>query len=314
MFSCHRDTVPLCRRCQPGCKAIAHSRRATALGGDDRTGVACLYTMLATLRRERIAHPPLTLLFTVREESGLWAPVFWTSACSARRRSPSTATARRRRAHRRRGRRREVGVRDHRQGAHAGLPRRTASRRRCVGRGARLGAATRLVGRIRRAGGSGTSNVGSLAAATAAASAAARTWYLITSRSKARRAAMPSASCRVSPTPTGAPSSPPPRRPAQTRRAQPAEVTFTSRIQYHPFRLDPASEPVRFAEERARALGLAPELRVSDGGLDANWLTHHVIPTVTFGAGQRGIHTLDEHVDVADYLAGCRLAVELARA
>ena len=71
---------------------------------------------------------------------------------------------------------------------------------------------------------------------------------------------------------------------------------------------------MRFATERAKALGLEPQLRVSDGGLDANWLAHHGIPAVTFGAGQRGIHSVDESVDIADYLGGCRLAVALARA
>jgi tripeptide aminopeptidase len=93
-----------------------------------------------------------------------------------------------------------------------------------------------------------------------------------------------------------------------------AEVGFHSRVQYHPFRIDPEGELVRFARDRASALGLTPELRISDGGLDANWLSRHGVPAVTFGAGQRAIHSVDEHVDLADYLAGCRLAVALATA
>ena len=44
----------------------------TALGGDDRTGVSALVTMLKTLFKENIPHGPITVLFTVREESGLW--------------------------------------------------------------------------------------------------------------------------------------------------------------------------------------------------------------------------------------------------
>jgi tripeptide aminopeptidase len=93
-----------------------------------------------------------------------------------------------------------------------------------------------------------------------------------------------------------------------------AQVAFTSRVQYHPFRLDEKSELVRFAVERAIALGLTPSLRLTDGGLDANWLAHHGVPAITFGAGQRGIHSLAESVDLAEYLDGCRLAVALARA
>src|SRR5205823_1160734 len=72
-FMTHLDTVPLCA----GAKPVRQGRRvrpagATALGGDNRTGVACLVTLVATLLGQRLPHPPLTLLFTVREESGLW--------------------------------------------------------------------------------------------------------------------------------------------------------------------------------------------------------------------------------------------------
>src|SRR5262249_10185009 len=48
------------------------SKGATALGGDNRTGCAVLVTLVETLRRYNLPHPPLTLLFTVREESGLF--------------------------------------------------------------------------------------------------------------------------------------------------------------------------------------------------------------------------------------------------
>ena len=62
----------------------------------------------------------------------------------------------------------------------------------------------------------------------------------------------------------------------------------------------------------ARAAGFRPELRIANGGLDANWLVRHGIPTITFGAGQNNIHTVDEFVELADYLAGCRMALALA--
>src|SRR5207244_10593582 len=48
----------------------------TALGGDNRTGVGCLVTMIATLLERKLPHGPLTVLFTVREESGLWGARF----------------------------------------------------------------------------------------------------------------------------------------------------------------------------------------------------------------------------------------------
>lgn len=43
----------------------------TALGGDNRTGCALLVTLVETLLKNDLPHPPITLLFKVREESGL---------------------------------------------------------------------------------------------------------------------------------------------------------------------------------------------------------------------------------------------------
>ena len=61
-----------------------------------------------------------------------------------------------------------------------------------------------------------------------------------------------------------------------------------------------------------RAIGREPVTKVTNGGLDANWMVKHGIPTVTFGAGQNEIHTIKEWVDVPEFLEGCRLAVALA--
>ena len=72
LFLTHMDTVPLCA----GAKPKLHGRKIvdqvkTALSGDNRTGCAVLVTLAAELQRLRAEHPPLTLLFMVREESGL---------------------------------------------------------------------------------------------------------------------------------------------------------------------------------------------------------------------------------------------------
>jgi tripeptide aminopeptidase len=60
--------------------------------------------------------------------------------------------------------------------------------------------------------------------------------------------------------------------------------------------------------------GREPELAISNGGLDANWLTAHGIPTVTLGCGQRNIHSVNEELDVADFHAARRIALHLATA
>ncbi|HEX4589189.1 MAG TPA: M28 family peptidase, partial [Gemmataceae bacterium] len=81
MFSTHLDTVPLAAGAKPvrkGNRIVPAGR--TALGGDNRTGCAVLVTLAETLLREELPHPPLTLLFTVREESGLWGARFVNAA------------------------------------------------------------------------------------------------------------------------------------------------------------------------------------------------------------------------------------------
>ena len=51
------------------------------------------------------------------------------------------------------------------------------------------------------------------------------------------------------------------------------------------------------ANAAVEAVGLTPEINISNGGLDANWLTAHGIPTVTLGCGQNNIHTTAEWLD-----------------
>ena len=65
----HLDTVPLCAGAVPvrrGGRVVPQGR--TALGADNRTGVGCLVTLIATLVEKGLAHTPFTFLFTVREE------------------------------------------------------------------------------------------------------------------------------------------------------------------------------------------------------------------------------------------------------
>ncbi len=72
LFSTHLDTVPLCAGARPkreGDRIVSDG--TTALGGDNGTGCAVLVALAETLIKHKLPHPPITLLFTVREESGL---------------------------------------------------------------------------------------------------------------------------------------------------------------------------------------------------------------------------------------------------
>ena len=69
---------------------------------------------------------------------------------------------------------------------------------------------------------------------------------------------------------------------------------------------------VQRAMAAVAAKGHTPNVRVANGGLDANWMVRHGIPTVTFGAGQNEAHTIDEWIDLSEFDAACRLAYRLS--
>jgi tripeptide aminopeptidase len=91
-----------------------------------------------------------------------------------------------------------------------------------------------------------------------------------------------------------------------------AEVNFTNKASYPPFNVALDHPAVIRAKKAVEAIGLTPTTVFSNGGLDANWLDKHGVPTVTIGAGQYEIHTIKEYVDLPEFLQGCRLAVTLA--
>ena len=68
------------------------------------------------------------------------------------------------------------------------------------------------------------------------------------------------------------------------------------------------------AESAVRTVGLEPLHAVSNGGVDANWMTARGIPTVTLGCGQLHIHTVNECLDVAKYQRACQIGLHLATA
>jgi tripeptide aminopeptidase len=314
LFLTHLDTVPLCAGAVP----VRDGDRirpagTTALGGDNRTGVACLVTLAATLLQRRLPHPPLTLLFTVREESGLWGARFVDPADlghpgeaynvdgSAAGEITLGAVG---------AERWEVEING--RAAHAGgHPERGIS--------ATVVAALALAdvygggwfGKVAQDGKEGTSNVGSFGGRDGRPAGDATNvvtdYVLIRGEARshglefARRItrayqdAFAAAATRV-----------------RDDKGRPATVRFESRLDYYPFRLEEDAAVVQHALAAARRAGLQATTRTTNGGLDANWLVRLGIPTITFGAGQRNVHTTEEEVDLADFAAACRLALALA--
>ncbi len=314
LFSTHLDTVPLAAGAVPELRdGRIRPQGQTALGGDDRVGCAVLVTLAATLLRNGLPHPPLTLLFTVREESGLYgarhldphdlggpAMGFNVDGRSASELTVGAVGAERW----------EVEIVG--RAAHAGVhPEKGIS--------ATLVAALALAevkaggwfGKVKHGGREGTSNVGSVAGRDGASAGNATNvvtdYVRIKGESRSHNprffkqitqayaAAFRHAAGQVT-----------------DDKGRKAKVRFRSQLDYHPFHLKPAAAVVRHAEDAARAAGLTPTLRVSNGGLDANWIVRHKIPTVTFGAGQNQIHTTEEYVDLKQFEEGCRMAVALA--
>ncbi len=314
LFSTHLDTVPLCA----GAKPVRQGQRIkaagpTALGGDNRTGVACLVTLVGTLLRRRLPHPPLTLLFTVREESGLWGahyvepaelgnPVegFNVDGSSPREIMVGAVGADR------------WDVEIQGRAAHAGAhPERgisaTATAALALAEVYRDG----WFGKIEREGKQGTSNVGVFGGRdghTAGDATNVVTDYVLLrgeSRShdlafvraitNAYRTAFRNAAAQV-----------------HDDRGRAAKVKFQVRRDYYPFRLRTSAPVVRRALAAAERIGWTATTRLTNGGLDANWLVRQGIPTITFGAGQREVHTVDEYIDLPDFLGGCRLALAIA--
>ncbi len=314
LFSTHLDTVPLCAGAVPvRSKNRITAKGDTALGGDNRTGVACLVTLAATLLERKLPHPPLTLLFTVREESGLFGARYLdpadlggaTMGFNVDGKGPAELTVAAVGADRW-----EVEIVG--RAAHAGVhPEQGISATVVASLALAEAARGGWFGKIRKDGREGTANVGVFGGRDGKSAGEATnvvTDYVYLrgeSRSHdpafvkeivaAWRAAFAYAATQV-----------------QDDKGREAKIKVTSRLDYHPFRLKHDAPVVRRAIRAAEAIGLTPTLKVGNGGLDANWIVRHRIPTVTFGAGQHNIHTTEEYVDVKMYVDGCRMALALA--
>jgi tripeptide aminopeptidase len=81
---------------------------------------------------------------------------------------------------------------------------------------------------------------------------------------------------------------------------------------YDSYALRPDEPVIRIAAEAVRRAGREPVLEVNDGGMDSNWIVPKGVPMVTLGTGQRGAHTVAEWIDADEFLLACRLSEEMA--
>ncbi len=315
LFSTHLDTVPLCAGAKPrreGDRIVSDG--TTALGGDDRTGCAVLVVVAETLLKHNLPHPPITLLFTVREESGLHgsreldpkdlgdsvamcinvdgqAPADLIIGAVGQENWEVEITG---------------------KASHAGVaPEKGISATMVGALGLVEARREGWFGKVQKPTGYGSSNIGIFGGRDGAAAGDATnvvTDYAFL-KGEARspdaafavaigdgyRAAFAKAQAEV-----------------KDHEGDTAKVKFTQTTAYPPFRLDDTAAVVKRATRALEALGIVPNYVFSNGGLDANWLDKHGIPTVTIAAGQAEIHTVKEYVNLPQYADGCRIAVLMA--
>jgi tripeptide aminopeptidase len=315
LFSTHLDTVPLCAGAKPKREGdrIVNETAGAALGGDNRTGCAVLVAMVETLLKHNLPYPPITLLFTVREESGLHGareldPADLSGAAmgfNVDAQIPANLVI---------GAVGQVNWQAEIRGkaSHAGVaPEKGISSTLVASIALAEAHRNGWFGKIDRAEGKGTSNPGIFEGKPGASAGDATnvvTDYVHIvgeARSFDEAFAAQIASAYEAAFETG-------RLAVDDSSGNHAEVKFTAKPSYPPFQLPEDSPAVERAKRAAAALGLPATTLHSNGGLDANWLVRHGVAAVTIGAGQHEIHTVNEYVDLPQFFDGCRLAVALA--
>ena len=317
LFLAHLDKVALAREAKPrlipgaGSEAgrIVNDNPAAALGGDDRTGVAVLLHIARTLAAGIQPHPPITLVFTVQEEVGLIGAREIDMATLAPDRpalgfgfdsgNPAHVIRAITGAER-------FSIEIYGRAAHAGLnPQDGVS---CA-----VVFATALAelagggwhGRVRRPEGCGTANLGVLQGGMMTNTVMDR--LLVRGEARSHEASF---CARM----VAAYRDAFQRAAAGTRNAagETARIEWTTGPCYEAFALSEEAPVVQMAKTCLRSIGLEPICEKNDGGMDANWFNARGIPTVMFGCGQRAVHTTAEWIDLADFLAACKLAEKLA--
>lgn len=309
MFSAHMDTVPLCKGAEPmvkGNRVVAKGK--TGLGGDDRSGCAAMVTLTETLLKNKLPHPPITLLFPIAEENGLHGsrmvrfkdlgnPVMGFNldgqcpneivigAMSAAR---WTATITGRSSH--------AGLEPH-KGISAGL---------IASKAMAAIAEKGYFGRIEKGNRRGTSNVGTMHGGEA--NNQVMDSIILTGECRSHNPAFLEQIIKVHKTCFEQAA-----KSVTNDAGKCGKVKFSTGGDYRAFKLKKSEPCVRIASQAVEAIGLKPNPLVMDAGLDANNFNEKGIPVVTLGTGSHNFHTVDEYVDIKEYQTACTVLLEIAK-
>lgn len=311
LLMAHLDTVPLCVGCQPvrDGDVIRSANPATALGADNRGGVAVLLHTLLEILRQDLPHPPVTFFWPIQEEIGLLGARHVKIADLGNPKlcfnwdggSPQMACIGATGAY-------HLDINIAGIASHAGVhPEQGASAIAIAGLAIADLQQNGWHGLIKKGRKTGTSNIGIISGGDATNVVTSNVKLAAEVRShdpqfrerlvKEFRKAFESAAKQV-----------------RTDSGMPGRIEFKAELKYESFKLDQEDESVQEALRAIRAIGLDPAVRISNGGLDANWLSSRGLPTVTLGCGQQDVHTVKETLRIPSFLAACKIGVILATA
>ncbi len=311
MLMGHIDTVPLCVGAIPvrDGDVIRPRSPQTALGGDDRSGACVVLTAALEILRQKLPHPPLTLLFAVQEEVGLNGARFVTKSKLGAPRlcfnwdggSPEILTVGATGAV-------NIDIRVSGIASHAGAhPEDGVSAAAIAALAISSLHENGWHGAVRKGRRSGTSNIGVIQGGDA-------TNVVMSALSLRAEARSHDSAFRQKIAAEFGKAFRSAARTITNAAGKRGSVEVDVQPRYESFAISPDEPVVVAAAAALQAAGLTPEMKVSNGGLDANWMTAHGLPTVTLGCGQASIHTVDEFLHVPSFLQACDIAVALATA
>ncbi len=311
LLMAHLDTVPLCVGCQPvrDGDVFRSANPATALGADDRGGVAVLLYSLLEILRQDLPHPPVTFFWPIQEEIGLLGARHVKVADLGNPKlcfnwdggSPQMACIGATGGY-------NIEIQVSGIASHAGVhPEQGASAIAIASLAIADLQQKGWHGLIQKGRKRGTSNIGIISGGDATNVVTSSVTIEAEARShdpKFRerlvnefRKAFERAVKQV-----------------RTDSGQRGRIEFKADLKYESFKLDESEPAVQEAQRAIRKIGLEPSIRISNGGLDANWLSSRGLPTVTLGCGQQDVHTVKETLHIPSFLAACRIGLILATA
>lgn len=297
MLSAHMDTVGKDRGIKPQIRdGIIYSDGTTILGGDDKSGVAAILEVIASVKEDNLPYPPLEAVISVSEEVGLMGARALDKARLRAKRgyildtggpsgvvitsAPSQDS---------------LEVKVHGRTAHAGSEPEKGINAILV---ASQAIAAMPLGRIDP---ETTANIGLIQGGVATNIVPDYVFIKgeARSRNEEKLAAQTAAMALAF---------------QEAAEQNGARVELKIKRMYTTYKLSDDHPVVAAAVAAIEKLGWAPILKGSGGGTDANIYAEHGIHCTVLSTGMAEVHTPNEHIAIADMANAARLVQEIVTA